>query len=360
MLSLLLLGPLGWTACERPADAAAENSEKAPERRAPVVNEVARLPDVTVGRDQASEEVDAYRLRVRQLYNSRNFDQLEELAAEAQTKRTQFANGSWLIYQFYECMDPKDDEPESMWQLHDQIHRAWIEAKPDSVTARVAHAGFLTTYAWQARGGGYANTVTDAGWKLFETRLEEAQKVLSAARSLPAKCPMWWRYQMTVALGQGWDRAIYDKLFAEAKAFEPEFWAYDIARANYLLPRWHGEEGDWEAAAEGEIEKPGLGSEAYARVVIQQRGYYKQIFEETKASWPKTRDGLEKLRKKFPDTDVFLNHYARLACHAGDPALARKLFEEIGGRAHVDAWKNQKTFLSYRNWAFSPDATQKQ
>lgn len=357
---LLLPAALVLSACQRrdSAETADEENEAVAKRKAsaankgPVENKGPALTNLTLVNDKSAEDVDAYRLRVRQLYNNSRFDELEALADEARAKKARFDNGSWLIYQFYDCMDPSDSEPESMWQRHDRIHQAWIAAKPESITARVAYVGFLTTYAWQARGGGYADTVTNKGWELFGGRLKEAQKVLFAAKDLPAKCPMWWRYQMKVALGQGWDRAQYDKLFAEAKAFDPEFWAYDVARANYLLPRWHGEEGDWEMAAENEINQPGLGVEVYARVVIQQRGYYDNIFKDTKASWPKAREGLDVLRRNYPQAEVFLSQYARLACLAEDAPLARKVFEEIGSRPHADAWKSKDDFLRFRNWAY--------
>ena len=224
---------------------------------------------------------------------------------------------------------------------------------PESITARVAQAGFLVDYAWYARGSGYSDTVKDEGWRLLAERLTEAQKVLSEAKKMKSKCVMWWNVQMTVALGQDWEHAKYDELFAEAKTFEPEFWSFDVKRAYYLLPRWHGQPGDWEAAAEKEIDRPGLGAEAYARVVMNQRAYYKQnIFVETKASWPKTRDGMEILHRKYPDSQEILNAYVQFARMSDDRPVARKLFEEIGGRFYPKSWTNQDRFFQDRNWAY--------
>lgn len=36
-----------------------------------------------------------------------------------------------------------DKTLESMWELHDKIHRAWTAAQPQSITARLAYADFL-------------------------------------------------------------------------------------------------------------------------------------------------------------------------------------------------------------------------
>jgi len=96
---------------------------------------------------------------------------------------------------------------------------------------------------------------------------------------------MWWRAQITVALGQGWSRTDHDKLFEEAITFEPKFWYSDLAQAKFLMPRWYGEPGDWEKVAEAGAGRPGgLGWESYARVVSDQRGCYADVFRNAKAS----------------------------------------------------------------------------
>ena len=163
---------------------------------------------------------------------------------------------------------------------------------------------------------------------------------------------------MVVALGEGWERARYEKLYAEAKAFEPEFFAYDIRHAEYLMPRWHGEPGDWEAAAEKDIARPGLGLEGYARVVMDQNPYYKNIFRDSKASWPKTRAGLEAMRRKYPEWHQLVNKYALLACLARDRPTAQKLFAEIGGRIDGNTWYSQPEFIRYRNWTYDEKDTE--
>ncbi len=301
------------------------------------------------------EELVAFRDATRQLYNNRKFAELEALAATVRAGKERIHTGSWKIFQFYDSLECRKDEPESMWELHDTIHREWEAAYPDSITARVARAEFLTTYAWHARSDGYANEVTEEGWRHFHDRLAEARTILDQAKPLTPSCPVWWRTCQTVALGQNWDRAEYDALYEEAKKFEPEFFSYDVARANYLLPRWHGEPGDWEAAAEKEIERPGApGYEIYARVVTEQADFYDNVFEESNASWRKTRKGYEELLARYPDSKIFLNEYCRLACYAGDRKLAKKLFEQIGEVRVRGSWRKGQ-FDRGRAWAMKGD-----
>jgi len=79
--------------------------------------------------------------------------------------------------------------------------------------------------------------VTKEGWQLFRERLELARNTLVESRELTDKDPFWWLVALGVALGQHWPKNEYDQLLEEAKAFEPKFWGYDMARARSLLPR---------------------------------------------------------------------------------------------------------------------------
>jgi len=314
--------------------------------------EVAAATRLKAIKDPISEEAYKFSVKVRQMYNSSRFDELEKIAAELRAEKQLFRNGSWKIVRFYDAFDCRDDEPEKMWKLHDQIHQAWIAAKPESITARVAYADFLTSYAWHARGTGYANTVADDGWRLFSERLESSKQILMKAREMPEKDPVLWLTALTVALGQGPSKSEYDALMAEAHAFEPTFWGYDGARAYSLLPRWHGEPGEWEAFAEQTAARPdGPGAEVYARIVMRLMTFHDNIFRESKASWDKTKEGLAQLRQKYPESLEFVNITALLATMAEDQELAEAMFDQLGDTYVPSVWRKPERFAHYRNWA---------
>lgn len=238
-------------------------------------------------------------------------------------------------------------------QLHEKIHEEWEAKYPKSITAQVAKAKFYTTYAWHARSDAYSSEVTEEGWRLFRERLAKARTVLDQAKPLTPTCPMWYEVYLTVALGQDWGRAEYDALFKEATTFAPEFSPYDVERATYLLPRWHGKPGEWEKVAAHEIALRGAaGPEIYAWVIDEQSGYYDNIFKESAASWRQTRKGYDERIARFPKSSALLNSYCRLACLAGDREQAKKLFEMIGDNQIPNAWyKNE--FAKAKAWAMS-------
>jgi hypothetical protein len=307
---------------------------------------------VPAAEDSEMQELKKFYGDTRTLYNNRKLAELESLANDLRASKARFRSGAWKIDHFYTALACRDDEPESMWQLHEKIHHQWKTQFPKSITARVAHAQFMTKYAWHARGSGYAEGVTEDGWRLFNERLASARTILDQSKSLPP-CPVWWSARFTVALGEGVDPADHEALFQEAKKAEPTFFPHDLDRAYYLLPRWHGKPGDWEAAAEAEIErKDGSGHESYARVVNKLSSYYQNIFNESKASWRKTSKGFDEMRIRYPDSKQILNIYCRMAYLAGDRKHAKKLFEEIGPDKLQSCWLHKgREFDTAKAWA---------
>lgn len=302
--------------------------------------------------DPILKEISDYGWKTRSAYNKSNFDELEKISAEALDSKACFGNGSWKIFQFHGALACRSDEPESMWELHDRIHEAWIAAKPESITARVAHADFYREYAWHARGSGYANSVAPRDWKKFEIRLGKAAQILEKAKALPMKDPYYWNVALTIGMGQGWDQAAFDATVAEAVAHEPKFFAYDVTRSTTLLPRWHGEPGDWEAYALEAAKRPGgLGDEVYARIVMHMLGYHDHVFRDSKASWPKTKEGLKLMRERYPDSIEILSMLAYMGTIAEDREFAKAAFDSLGDTYFDSVWDGPGQFVHCRRWA---------
>jgi hypothetical protein len=313
--------------------------------------EALRLQPVT---DPVSDKIAAYRKQMAEHFYAQKFDVLEKEAAAVRASKELFGNGSWKIVQFYDSFQRDRKEAQGVWNVTEDTLKAWLKAFPDSVTARIAYADFLVGYAWQARGSGYTNTVTDEGWKLMDERLSKAHKTLVEASKLPEKDPVLYQVALRVALGKGPDEADYDRLLEEARALEPTFWGYDVSRAYSLLPRWHGNEGDWEAFAARAAERPeGPGKEVYARIVIYLEGFHKNIFTESRASWPKTKESLDILHKNYPESVEILSYAALLATYAKDNKAAKAYFDELGDRylENRDIWPSKESFIHYRKWA---------
>jgi hypothetical protein len=95
--------------------------------------------------------------------------------------------------------------------------------------------------AWEARGSGWANSVSQAQWQQFEEHLQLAREALEKSSKLAPDQPQPACRLITVALGsEGIEemRRHFDAVLASRFDYIP---AYDAFRQG-LLPRWHGSE----------------------------------------------------------------------------------------------------------------------
>lgn len=116
------------------------------------------------------------------------------------------------------------------------LHRNW----PKSHIPHLFMGKFWTTYAWNARGSGYAEKVTNEGWKLFEDRLSKADTELAKAWKINPKDERIALNMISVELGQGKGRARMEEWFQHAMTINPESYSACTAKLHYLEPKWHG------------------------------------------------------------------------------------------------------------------------
>ncbi len=315
-------------------------------------DEAAEAAKIKPFQDPAQAEIDAFQAKYREMLTERRWDELDSTASELRKSNEVFDGGSWRIVRFYDAFSVPNKASGAVWARRDQLFKDWIAEKPNSLTARIAYADFLVKYAWFARGIGYSNTVSDEGWRLMASRLQNAMDHLNHGYELPEKDPMLWMVTLTVALGQGWDKESYDKLMAEAYTVEPGFWGFYTSRAYSLLPRWHGEPGDWEAYADEAVTHPnGPGPSVYTRIVLSLDRFHNNIFRETKASWPKTRDGFDILLSEYPDNVLLRSQAALMASLAQDREYAQNQFDALGDDYIPSVWGKPERFVHCRNWA---------
>src|SRR6266404_4579061 len=168
------------------------------------------------------------------------FVELDCLADHARSGKERLPGGLWKIHLLYQGLRqavpyPLHATQEDWTHLFRRLD-GWVKARPESITARVTLALAYLDYAHDARGSGYANTVSESGWKLFEERTAEARRILKQASRLATKCPEWYVAMQVVSVNQGWSVIESRTLFEKANKFEPEYYTYERDLAYYLLP----------------------------------------------------------------------------------------------------------------------------
>jgi hypothetical protein len=209
------------------------------------------VTDLDFDRGTDLQALDQQEDAVAALLKQEKFKELDCLADAARSGKTKFPRGMWILHNLYAGLDQptRQHATEVDWRNHLARLERWVTANPNSITARVALAQSYAGYGWEARGAETSDTVSDSGWKLFRARHAKAKAILDEAAKLRNKCPEWYVAMQQVALAQEWKPEQAAELFQQAVAFEPGYYYYYRMRANYLLPKWYGQEGDTEQFA---------------------------------------------------------------------------------------------------------------
>src|SRR5258707_8609886 len=285
------------------------------------------------------------------------FVELDCFTDPARSGKERFPGGLWKIHLLYQglrypVLYPVHATQEDWTGLLQRLQR-WVKARPESVTARVALALAYLGYASDARGTGYANTVSETGRKRFKERTAEAQRILKEASKLAGKCPEWYVAMQMVSVNQGWSVADARALFEEANKFEPEYYTYARDLAYYLLPKWSGDAGDTEKFVQEIADRIGGDKGDILYFQVAAANYVICGCDgNPELSWDRIKRGFEASEKHYGVSMQNLNRIAYLASYFGerDPIYADKILTRIGDQWDAETWGRQEDFEKIRQW----------
>ena len=283
----------------------------------------------------------------------RDFVEIEKEGGALRLQKARLPEGLWKSGFYVGGLAPRSEVSEEEFAAWFKIMEAWAKAYPQSTLRRVVLAEGWTDYAWKARCSDYADKVTPDGLEKYSERIKRARAVLEEVKDAQDRIPEWYTTMQTVALAQGWNETEYDKLFKAAVGMEPTYYLFYFNKAHYLLPRWHGEPGQLEAFAEqaARVHDSKEGMTVYTRIAWSKAELYKDLFAETKFTWPKMKQGFEDMMRTYPNSAWNLNNFAKFACKAQDRTTARGLLVRIGDDPDLGVWKTLENYEKAREWA---------
>jgi membrane associated rhomboid family serine protease len=199
----------------------------------------------------------------------------------------------------------------------------WRRQQPDSEGPDLVEALLFHTWAWGARGGGYAKEVAPNAWALYGQRIVMARAALADARRGAQSSPVWYQLALVIGSDASLGKDELRSTFDDAILKYPDYYSLHRAMLRILMPRWHGsyEEVDDFIADMLNIWSADRRSEVYARLYslyADLEGDDTDVFKDAYASWSQVREGYEQMLSRNPRSESLRNLYAAFACRAGD------------------------------------------
>jgi len=224
-----------------------------------------------------------------------------------------------------------------------KVYDALAKARPESTLPLVLKGEVYTQYAWDARGSGWANTVTEAGWKKMAERLGEAEKALTEAWTKNPTDPRAPTLMIGVELGQSKGRAVMETWYKRAMEADPDNQEACEKKMYYLEPKWHGNAeamlafgrellaaGNWEGRLPFQLVQAHMTLAAYGE---NAEAYYRDD-----RVWKDIQEVYTKALKHNPSSTWDRTYYARMACYCGRWSEAKAQFDTLGDRVEETAF----------------------
>ena len=274
------------------------------------------------------------------------FEDLDKLADDARTTRARFPGGGWKLFSIYDDTNEPSagaDVTEEEWQAHLKLFEDWIAKYPDSPTARAGYADTWVRYAWHARGPKPARDLSSTQKRLFAERMKRAREVAVDALLSGLRCPHLYSVLLSVGQAEGWSRIKYDDVFEAAVAYEPLYRSFYHKKGSYLLPRWHGREGDWQSFAEESASRLGgdAGADMFFFIYTDMASFYygkQDIPGLIRPVWNRLKEGFEareRLHGVSADERTKFGHYAYIV---GDRHAVQTVLEKLGSYWNQTLW----------------------
>lgn len=268
-------------------------------------------------------------------FNEGNYKLLDETYKNWCKGKERFPDGRWKLSQYGVGLENNF----SAWNTWDKDLakiKKWQSEYPASETAKFVEGIYWYSYAWKARGEGYARTVSPEGWLLFNERLQKSKDAFNYALKSDHACPAVYARLIDSMRAIGDKESDVRSVFEEGIKKYPQYHNIYFAMANFYQPKWHGSVDSYERFANYAVEKTKRfeGQGMYARLywLVDSEG---NIPFNPKLNappyWDRLKQGYEDLLKLYPSSIHNMGEYANVACRSSDSETYLKLREKIDG-----------------------------
>ena len=174
---------------------------------------------------------------------------------------------------------------------------------------------FYLDYAWKARGGGYANSVTPEGWKLYAERLAIAEPALVKAWQMNPSEPSAATEMIRLATDTSKSREEMELWFQRAMAANTNNWDACNHKMRYLYPQWHGSAEEMLAFGRECLTNQAWGGAVTLMIVdahqaVAAYGGAGTNYWKRPEVWPEIRGAYEEYYRRNPGSELYHHNFA--------------------------------------------------
>ena len=219
-------------------------------------------------------------------------------------------------------------------QIEAPLFRDWT----NTYVCWLLQGQYFIDAAWAKRGSGYANTVTDEGWKLFANSLDEADICLNHAWELNQSDPRIPLKMITVVLGKQRSRDKMEIWFNRAMALDPNYYDACSAKLYYLEPKWYGSKEDMLEFGRECVTNHIWGGHIPLILLDAHKSIQKQYVDGSEKSnywkrpevWSDLKSSFDRFFELNPDATGWYHDYARYAYQAEQWDTLNRIIPKLG------------------------------
>jgi len=117
---------------------------------------------------------------------------------------------------------------------------AWVAAAPESFVPSYLKGEAHVKWGWDARGSGYANTVTEEGWEIFGRELQKAKESYTLANRISSTQAYGYTGLLIVARALRASDEVREAYFAAAIKADPDYLSAYEMKLEAIYPKWGG------------------------------------------------------------------------------------------------------------------------
>jgi len=295
---------------------------------------------------------DSLFLSLQKLLVEKKYSMLDSAFTDLSKKTRQVNDTGYEITgQMIERMaDPMESRHIDDWASYEKSRKSGFVYLPLTI-----RGNYYINRAWEARGSGRANTVTQEGWKKFDMFLDSAQTNLMTS---VGQHDYPYAYALLIACGTGknYPESTVTGYFKHALKEDPHNHSAFRRMFNYSLPKWHGtKEKAYDLAKKASLFKSNNPILCSFLPLYHYEIYLFRDFDTTKPYfsdniWKEIEISCAYLKSCFPKSTHFMMLNAQLAYWAGKYYIAEELFDSLNGRnAEFPYFGNATSY--YATWA---------